>query len=509
MAQLIWKLRWLILLLFFVPVVLSSVPVDFIDFGGDSAQYIILSESLAKGLGYRAVNYPDSPFFYHYPPFFPILLSPLIFLFGRDFFLMHMLIAVLGFLSLLAINKIFSNYAEEKFSFLVTVLFATSWPFVCYITQYILSDIPYLLVSSLSIYASIRYLRSDSFLNREAWITAICIVVSYFTRYAGITVFLSIVITLLISSSRMKVKKIAFIIFTFSFFYLIWQSAARILNPQAIEVYSKQFFMANPYNPALGTVISNPVYLLIRFWEGVNNYYEALGASILLTFIKKGELWHEVCSLCVMMLVFFGFRHFMRRHKACVFGIYFSVYFLLIIFWPFGRNARESIRFLLPVLPFIYFYIVALIKDFLTKACRLRNNFSLLLAFVLFLMINLYSLFPLPKTKYNYPLTVKNFLLMHDWMRKNVSSDSLIVSRLPSLTYLYTNITSTGYEFTQDSRELFKKLLDKNCDYILIDEISKTTPIYLVPAVKEFAASLEPVHREGATQLLKIKKTPF
>ena len=39
------------------------IPGEFLDLGGDSAQYIILAESLVQGKGFRILNYPQEPNF--------------------------------------------------------------------------------------------------------------------------------------------------------------------------------------------------------------------------------------------------------------------------------------------------------------------------------------------------------------------------------------------------------------------------------------------------------------
>ena len=91
---------WFVLTLFFGIIAVKSIPKEFYDLGGDSAQYIILGESLSQGKGLRMVNYPGEPFSFYYPPVFSLLLSPIIYFFGRNFYLMHLLVALLGYLSL-------------------------------------------------------------------------------------------------------------------------------------------------------------------------------------------------------------------------------------------------------------------------------------------------------------------------------------------------------------------------------------------------------------------------
>lgn len=59
--------KWIVLSLIFWVFAIANISKEFLDLGGDSAQYIILAESVSNGTGYRAVNSPGEPFFYHYP----------------------------------------------------------------------------------------------------------------------------------------------------------------------------------------------------------------------------------------------------------------------------------------------------------------------------------------------------------------------------------------------------------------------------------------------------------
>ena len=70
------------------------------DMGGDSAQYLALAESLAGGDGYRDSYLPGAPLHAHFPPGLPLLLLPVVALFGAQAWLaakiLLLLLAVLG-----------------------------------------------------------------------------------------------------------------------------------------------------------------------------------------------------------------------------------------------------------------------------------------------------------------------------------------------------------------------------------------------------------------------------
>ncbi len=59
---------------------------------GDNATYALLGKSIAEGRGYRSIWLPGEPPHYHYPFFFPLLLSPIILLAGLNFLWMKGLV---------------------------------------------------------------------------------------------------------------------------------------------------------------------------------------------------------------------------------------------------------------------------------------------------------------------------------------------------------------------------------------------------------------------------------
>ncbi|PIE22268.1 MAG: hypothetical protein CSA62_13250 [Planctomycetota bacterium] len=83
--------RWLPLLLIIFSILLGLALMSpaLGEMGGDSAQYLMLSESLLQGCGYRDTHLLAAPLHTHYPPGFSLLLLPGVALFGAHAFLLH------------------------------------------------------------------------------------------------------------------------------------------------------------------------------------------------------------------------------------------------------------------------------------------------------------------------------------------------------------------------------------------------------------------------------------
>lgn len=119
------------------------------DMGGDSAQYLALAEGLAKGEGYRDAYLPGAPLHGHFPPGLPILLLPVVGLFGAQAWLaskiLLLLMAALGLaLAFLYLEKRFGSRVA-----LASLILTASSGSVLTTSVRIQSEMPYLLVAFL------------------------------------------------------------------------------------------------------------------------------------------------------------------------------------------------------------------------------------------------------------------------------------------------------------------------------------------------------------------------
>ena len=53
--------QWTLITSVFFGLAFIFIRDEFFDFGGDSAQYIIIAESVVSGLGFKLINYPGAP----------------------------------------------------------------------------------------------------------------------------------------------------------------------------------------------------------------------------------------------------------------------------------------------------------------------------------------------------------------------------------------------------------------------------------------------------------------
>lgn len=490
---------YLILSLVYWLAVLPNITNKFFDFGGDSCQYIILAENIVKGIGYRMTNYPGNPICFLYPPVFPLLLSFVVKFFGRNFYLMYLLIAFLGFLGLMFSYRIFKKYSSRKIAFFAALLLCLNCDYIMYSARFIRSEIPCLFFCGAALLALARYMKSKTWLNPEGVMFTGLLVLSYFTRHSGIALFLGVMFSLVFSKSQEKFKKIFFSAGIFLLFFLAWNIFHNLYKVQTVSQFNLLFAM-DIYAPDKGTLWQHPVYFLFRFIDGVNYYAGIVSHSIFPYFSKYNEDFRVVLLITVMAVVFYGFWKQFKANKGCVFSYYFILMLLLAVFWP----AKEDIRFILPILPFFIFYLVIGLKNifiFLPAGANRLTFYCLMIIFALLSCSCLknssaYSIDSLPPE-------LKNFLAANYWIKDNVFGKAVILSRKPTVTFFYTGCQSLVYPY--ENTDSIKKFVEDNkVGYILVDNFSQTTTMYLFPFLNKYHNCFNLVYKSGNTGVLKV-----
>jgi len=414
---------------------------------------------------------------------------------------MHLLVAFLGYLSLFFIYSLFKKYVDKKLAFFITWFFALNLLFVLYSTNYILSDIPYLFFASFTILMASRYMEKPSFINKEGFWVIFGLILSYFTRYIGLTLFSGLLIPLLLTDKKNKFKKILFIGGSFLFVFAIW-NVLKLLNPTRLSYHFKQLLLVDPYAPYKGSLFAQPFNLFLRFIEGVNYYAVIIGRSLFFYIIKKWDFLSEALNLFSIVIVLFGLWLNFRKNRSCIFHYYFLFFVFFIVFWPF----REGERFILPILPLVFFYFFTGLKAIFGL---LPNKISYFCFLSLFLMLFILNILSFPNKKYSYqelPQSLKHFISLHKWIRENLSDENIIISRKPTITYFYTNHKAINYPFSFDPEEIWREIRRDNVKYIISDEFSYETYLYLMPFLYKNKDKFKLLYHVQNTGIFEVKE---
>ena len=529
-----WFLIFLIILILIVSALhLSSINNEINGLGGDNAGYVLLAKSLSSLNGYRYFV-PGAPLETHYPPVFPLLLAPAIWLFGINFAAMHTVVVLCELALLIFLFLFFKKTAGKWIALSSCLIFALN-PFVNASLVRILSEFPYMLITAIVIFMQDIGERQPTKLTLHSLWLPLFISLAYLTRTAGLSILVSYVLYMIWRRN----------------FRLLFAGLPILLGPRLIwmwwirqagtaENYANRLWLKNRYNPAEGN--ASLADLCDRIWTNIENIYSGINNFLIPTHYPQTIFLGGV----LISLIILGIIVRKVEKKEGLMDFYVAVYVGLLLLWPVYEPRK-----LMLIMPFVYLYffvgltwffsyIFQSLNKLLTKPLpqELKN-----LVCVIFSLICIGSQLPktmeiskLRNTPLDYPpKTEKNNVFSIDWshyiesyswvkggvLKANVvpwanylymstiaqqftPPNAVIIARKDSITSLYSHRYALKYSFTTDVETQKRHILDNNVDYILFDELFRDKYISLFPLIKQNPQAFSLVKRQGNTMLLKV-----
>lgn len=499
MLDKIYRWRLIILSLVFWIITFINIPSEFIDLGGDSVQYVILAESIKEGKGLSMVNYPQSPPS-ELPPFFPLILASALSVFGRDFFVIHLLVAVMAYLALFFFYRIFEREAGTKVAVFSVIVLAWSRLFFFYSFR-VLTEIPFICLCGFTLYFLIQYKKSEKILSREGILASLGLILTYLCRYIGVTLFFAVFFDCLLGRDwrKIQLKKILFLMLTLLPVIVIWAARnAHVDTPHVTPIF-QQFLYVDFYRPHLGLITQRPSALLARMANNLIFYFYVAGEAVFSSLINRTlpSVLKIVLYFSCIVLVFMRIISDLRRKKFLLFN-FFIIYIFFLLVWPF----REDGRYFLPLVPLVIFYFMASLNDLLRFLKKGKYVFYAVCAVILVAGVS-----SLPIQKYTYDNLhpyFKDFISINQWVAENLPPQGIVISRKSRLTYFYSGHQSLGYPFSNDPDEIWLHISANNARYIVVDPFSRETRIYLWPFINKYKSKLKVLHRIGNAGVLEV-----
>ncbi|MBU0878672.1 MAG: hypothetical protein KKD55_03560, partial [Candidatus Omnitrophica bacterium] len=129
------------------------------------------------------------------------------------------------------------------------------------------------------------------------------------------------------------------------------------------------------------------------------------------------------------------------------------------------------------------------------------TRYSLL---VTLLSSNILSLPTKAFTYQNLPQHLKNFVSLHYWIKENLPAEGVIISRKPTITYLYTNHKAICYPYTLNPDQIWDEVLKNDVKYIIVEGKSKEVYYYLLPFLYKYIDELKLLHNIGKIGLYEV-----
>jgi hypothetical protein len=369
---------------------------------------------------------------YLYPFGFPLLLSPIYYFFGINFFLMKGFCGFFLILSIPIIYRLFKNeFSKRLFLFTIILGFAFHAEFITF-SDNILSDLPFFFFSNLSLLLMTKNIASYF----RQFILGATIFFSFFIRDIGIVLLPALFshqIQILFTQRGEKRRFMGLFIpyLVFAFFFAL----------------TKTFLPNGGANHLNALLNKNTFWLLIYNLENykslINQYF--FNRDSILLFVS------------LLTLVVFGMIQTWRRNINIV--VYTFLISLILLIWP----GFQGYRFVFPIIPFIFYFKIKGIL-FIWNHYKINEKWLHLLMsfyFCFFLFNQLVSVNKFIKSQSNSAYTIE-MKSIYDYISVNVPQNDVIVFFKPRVLRLFTERNAISIDQNRFTKSKANYLLIQN-----------------------------------------------
>ena len=327
----------------------------------DSGVYIALGKSLATGQGYRAIFLAGHPPHTKYPPVFPAFLAPLIGLLGYHLLAMKLLMVALAMLTLYLLYVFFTDFAGDLMAFLVVTFTATSHGMLFY-SQSIMAEIPYLCLSLLALLWVHRCSKRGEWSGGVMAIAVALISLAYLTRLIGLSLLLATVVYLACDSPgkpEVKIRRAITLGGYAAIPAIIWFLRNWWVGESGGTAYASDFHLKTVY--AAPSVMDG----LVTFLAGVRtNPSEYAVHTARVVFFDYPWVSRTALPVLLAAVIFGGFLWCAGRQRT-ILEYYMFFYICMLLLLPVDHPQR----YLVPLIPFIWYYFFTGIGRLLAWLC--------------------------------------------------------------------------------------------------------------------------------------------
>jgi 4-amino-4-deoxy-L-arabinose transferase-like glycosyltransferase len=464
----------------------------------DSAMYVILAEALASGRGYTEVSSAGDPVYVLAPPLFPLLLSSLVDFFGRNFVLMKTFVLLFAFAALWLIYVFVRARLGEEKALLMASVVGISPTFFSF-SHKVMSDVPYLCLSLVALHFLNRYSQEERWVTASGVGALVFISLAYLTRSLGLALLLAAPLALVLHKpvQRLSYKLLAAGVFAVlcALPTLGWMARNAAVAQKATSISYANLFLANQEFNADAGRVSSVADLVPRLRHNLYAYGQGMATLIFPALLPTG---HNLIAMAVAVPLFIGFLLTLWRGRG-VAEIYVAFYVLVLLLFP----TPVVPRYLLPLFPFLLLYLISgveVVAGWLRKQLTATALAGLAVALLGTNLIAAAS--PRPEV----PEAMEDYQKIAAWFKDQAAAGSIVMSRKPSLFYLWTGRKGALFPFTADSRRILRVICDRQVDYIVQDSFSPVTERYLMPVLARNGDAFARVYSRNNTHLFHVNR---
>ncbi len=480
-----------------------------LDMNGDTSQYYIYATSLAQGEGYTELSSLGHPPTNAFPPGYPLIMAPVramtdsivaqkvlngFMLFGAAVLLFFFLRRVVPQpLALTAVLVALLNYRVLQFASIM------------------MSETSYLLFSALALCLLLLFDRSEEdriwWKNPSFYLLILAAGYGYMIRTQGITLIVGIAVWMLCVRKWWQAMGFVagFIVTT-----LPWAIRNRLAGLGSSR-YIDQLLAVDVWQPDLGRVSVGG--LVERGFDTLRMLVtKALPNTVTpymeVDYASSATFGEWIAGLTLLALILFGFWR-MKRYFA-FFAVYAAAVFGIICLW----SAPSGNRYLTTLVPLLEIGLViglyTLIETGLRRKFGIQRAFSplwLLLPAVLLAGGRLHA----TAEEARRPMSphYAGFIDAAKAVRRQLSPQTVVCSRKPSVFYVYAGCHVCNFRYTEDDAALIRGLVTSKVDYVVLDQLGYAATVrYLYPAIRKHPELFEVVaaFRKPQTYLIKFDR---
>jgi len=473
--------------------------------GGDNAGYISLAHGLLTTGSYTDVFDPEGLPHTKYPPVFPGILAVLIG-FGARSWVALKLTAVVSTITAVGLTYLLAARSLGAVAGLAVALVFALSSAVVYYSHWILSD-PVFMALTLAGLLALR--RADEDGARGVWLVVgvAAAGMAFFTRSAGLPLVLALLGWL---AFRRRWGALGTASALVGLPMLLWWLRGRA---PGVAQYGAEFWMVDPYQPALGSV--GVLGLIPRLAANAGAYVLNHGPAGV--FGADGPFLAPL-GIVLGLAALAGWGLLVRERLGPV-EIFLPLYTGLILLWP---EVWSGDRFALPLYPLVFLYGAVALREARGRLPEFAGN---AVAAIVFL-----SLFLPAATNWVdgvrtastcasiseergswacYGPQVGYFVSAAAWTARGLPDGSAVLSRKPRHFYLLSGHPSRAFPFNEDPVAHLALADSLGARYVLLDRWDGLAGRYVGAAVRGnpgafcYVGGFGPAE-EGGSQLLGI-----
>lgn len=425
----------------------------------DDAHYIVLAESLAAGKGYKLINFPQAPVETAFPPGWPLLIAPVVSIFPDNFTVLKLVSLFFWLASIPLVVRLFAVRLNSGYLLALGALVSLN-PLLIGTAATVMSEAAYLFFSLLTLNLFDLWRRDRA--KGKLWLLAVIVLLASYTmviRTIGVTLLLALLLFLLLHQRR-RYLSVFVSILILAFVPLFW------FNSQNGGV----FVFSSSYNQHFNYITSH-LKEFLQIWSHLPAISAEIVASSLLPVFDLDYVLNLITptlnlylATSFLIVVLIGYVLSLRSYQPL--DSYVALYMSVLYFW-FIYTQEVRPRMLVPVIPFLYFYVLVVIHqvgNYLDRHSRTYKTsfvFTALVGILFILLARNYHEWRNPISSRVIDLSVGA-----SWLRENSPSDSQVMTINPVPDYLYLRRQTLHYPGSK--MDIARYVVNQRVDYILV-----------------------------------------